>query len=79
MISSTIVLCLAVMINNSKSSRTLHKVRYTHATDEWNVVTIMYPNQLNFYKALGLGGAHIHILHHEESNQHNLPLSLYDF
>lgn len=50
----------------------LDKVSYTHATNKWNVVPIMYPNQLNFNKALGLGAALIHNLHHEEFNQYNL-------
>lgn len=62
----------------------LHKVSYTHAVDEWNVITIMYPNQLNFCKALGPGAAQVHIQHHEGFNQHNLSplpvyLSLYGF
>lgn len=43
--------------NNSKSSSMLDKFSYTYATNEWNVVTIMYSNQLNFNKALGLGAA----------------------
>lgn len=68
MIPSIKVLCLTVMINNPKSSRMLHTVIFTHTTDDWNVVTIMHPHQLNFHKALGHGGAHIHILHHEEFN-----------
>lgn len=59
-----------MMTNDSKSLRLLHKASYTHATDEQIVVTIMYPNLLNFYRALGLEAARMHNLHHEEFNQH---------
>ena len=52
----------------------LHEVSSTQAIDEWNVVTIMYLNQLHLYNALGLAAAQIHILHHEEFYQHNLRI-----
>lgn len=58
--------------NNSKSSSMLDKISYTHANNEWNAVPIMYPNQLNFNKALGLRAVLIHNLHLEEFNQYNL-------